>query len=134
MDCFCRIKDMKTLLVDDDSLIRSSLSLIFMSKDCFLLAAETAEKGLEAVKKDRFDIIISDFKLPGMDGLEFFVKAAKIQPNTLNILISGHGGNGMASKAAESGIHHFIKKPFSLETLTDTLGPLIENHGRKKIA
>jgi len=51
MDCFCRIKDMKTLLVDDDSLIRSSLSLIFMSKDCFLLAKETAEQGLEAAKK-----------------------------------------------------------------------------------
>jgi len=62
------------------------------------------------------------------------MKAAKIQPNTLNILISGHGGNGMASKAAEAGIHHFIKKPFSLETLTNTLGPLIENHRRKKIA
>lgn len=134
MDSFYRLKDMKTLLVDDDSLIRSSLSLIFMSKGCFLLAKETAEQGLEAAKKDRFDIIISDFKLPGMNGLEFFTKVAKIQPNTVNILISGQGGNGMASKAAEAGIHHFIKKPFSLETLTNTLAPLIENQGKKKIA
>lgn len=131
MDYFSRLRDMKTLLVDDDSLIRSSLNLIFMSKGCFLLAAETAEQGLEAAKKDRFDIIISDFKLPGMDGLEFFMRVAKFQPNTVNILISGYGGNGLASKAAEAGIHHFIKKPFSFETFTNTLLPLVENYGKK---
>jgi CheY-like chemotaxis protein len=69
MGIFCRIKNMKIQLVDDDEWIRDSLSLFFEAEGCNLLTFETAEEGMEAVKKQAYDIVISDYKLPGMDGL-----------------------------------------------------------------
>jgi len=54
------------LLVDDDELIRDSLTMAFKTKGCFLRAAENAEEGLTALQEERFDIIISDFGLPGI--------------------------------------------------------------------
>ena len=54
------------LLVDDDGLIRDSLSMAFLSRGCDLKAVESAEKGIEVLKNEHFDIIISDFKLTGI--------------------------------------------------------------------
>jgi two-component system response regulator HydG len=71
MNPFENLKKKKTLLVDDDELIRDSLSIAFKKKGFLLQTAETAEEGLQALKREAFDIIISDFKLPRMNGLEF---------------------------------------------------------------
>ena len=62
MNPFENLKNKKTLLVDDDELIRDSLSIAFKNKGRLLQTAETAEEGLQALKEDSFDIIISDFK------------------------------------------------------------------------
>ncbi len=80
MDPFRKLAKMKTLLVDDNELIRDALSLVFMNKGCFLQATETAEEGLRTLEKESFNIIISDLKLPGIDGLEFFRQANVYQP------------------------------------------------------
>ncbi len=82
MDPFRKLAKMKTLLVDDNELIRDALSLAFMNKGCFLQATETAEEGLRTLEKESFNIIISDLKLPGIDGLEFFRQANVYQPRT----------------------------------------------------
>jgi DNA-binding response OmpR family regulator len=57
MDIFNRIKSMKILLVDDDEWIGDSVSIFFEAKGCNLLAFETAEEGMEAVKKPAYDIV-----------------------------------------------------------------------------
>ncbi|MHC4457963.1 MAG: response regulator [Planctomycetota bacterium] len=117
---------MKILLVDDDELVRNSLSLAFKNKGCFLQTTETAEEGLQALENETFDIVISDFKLLRTDGLEFFKQATVFQPDTVNVLISTYQHEGVTSRASEAGVHAFIEKPFSLEYLTKSLGLLIE--------
>ena len=87
MDIFSRIKNMKVLLDDDDVWIRDSLSLFFEAEGCNLLTFKTAEEGMEAVKQQAYDIVISDYKLPGMDGLEFLRRIKEKQPNALKIII-----------------------------------------------
>ena len=62
MDIFNRIKNMKIMLVDDDEWIRDSLALFFEAEGCNLLTFETAEEGMEAVKQQAYDIVISDYK------------------------------------------------------------------------
>ena len=74
-----KLKKIKTLLVDDDEFIRDSLKIAFKAKGCALQVAESAEEGLEAVREESFDIIISDFRLPCMNGLEFLKLAAITQ-------------------------------------------------------
>ena len=85
MDPFQKLKNMKTLLVDDDGLIRDSLSMAFLSRGCSIRTAESAEEGIEMLRKERFDIIVSDFKLPGMNGMEFFEKTGMSRASSVNV-------------------------------------------------
>ena len=130
MDPFRKLIKLKTLLVDDDELIRDAFSLVFMNKGCFLKVTETAEEGLRALEEESFDIIISDLKLPGIDGLEFFRHATVSQPNTVKVLITAYGDENVVSRAFGIGVHDFIEKPFSIKKLITSLAMLVEKHKR----
>ena len=123
---FKQLREIKTLLVDDDDLIRDSMRLAFNSQGCFLQTAETAEEGLQAIQQESFDLIISDMRLPGKDGLDFLRAARSYQPDTLCVLITAYGGKNIFSDAPALGIHDFIEKPFSIESLVQSLAELIE--------
>lgn len=128
MDPFRKLTKLKTLLVEDDDLIRDALSLAFMNKGCFLLTTETAEEGLRVLERESFDIIISDFKLPGINGLEFLKQVAVSQPNTVKVLITAYGGEDVVSQAFGIGVHDFIDKPFSVKKFVTSLAMLVEKH------
>jgi DNA-binding NtrC family response regulator len=128
MDPFRKLQNMKTLLIDDDETIRDSLGLAFQKKECRLLALETAEEGLEAIEKERFDIIIADYSLPGMDGIEFLKLASSSCPNAVNLLITAYD-NGINSEAFRIGVHDFVRKPFSFEKFIGSLARLVERRG-----
>ncbi len=127
MDPFSKIKTMKILLIDDDELIRDSFQLAFSQKGCFLMAVETAEEGLCVLQNNKFDIIISDFALPGMNGIDFFKQAAINQTDTANVLISGNISSKKLLEKNEAEVHDFVQKPFSVTTLAHTLAALTEN-------
>ena len=127
MDPFTKIQKMKTLLIDDDELIRDSLSLAFSIKGCFLMAVESAEEGLSAMQENQFDIIISDFSLPGMNGIDFFKHAAIDQTDSMNVLITGNISSKNLIKNNKAKVHDFVQKPFSVTALAQSLAALTEN-------
>jgi DNA-binding NtrC family response regulator len=129
MSYFDQLKEFKTLLVDDDDLIRDSLSIAFNNKGCFLQTAETAEDGLRALKEVQFDIIISDLRLPGKDGLEFLRLAKGVHPNSFCVLITAYGDKHTAAEASAMGINEFIEKPFSVGALVQSLAELTGEQG-----
>jgi DNA-binding NtrC family response regulator len=121
MDALAKLKNLKTLLVDDDPFIRDAMKLAFKRKKFSLCTAETAEEGLKAMHAEGFDIIISDFKLPGISGLTFLKQAVASQPGSVKLLISATGTDEVVSEAYRIGAHDFLQKPFTLETLLATL-------------
>jgi DNA-binding NtrC family response regulator len=123
---------MKILLIDDDEWIRDSLGLYFEGEGCHLLALETAEEGIEALKEQHYDIIMVDYRLPGMDGLEFLRRIQKTQPNALKLLITAYKSEGVVSEALKIGIQDFIEKPFTTKTIEGSLTRLIEK-GKKDV-
>ena len=127
MDIFNRIKNMKILLVDDDEWIRDSLSLFFETEGCNLLTFETAEEGLEALEQKDYDIVISDYKLPGMDGLEFLRRVKEKQPNAFEILVTAYANCEIEKEAKMLGVKDIIPKPFSSEDVEISLGRIVEN-------
>ena len=127
MDVFNKIKNMKILLVDDDEWIRDSLSLFFEAEGCNLLTFETAEEAMEAVKHQIYDIVISDYKLPGMQGLEFLRRVKEKQPNALEILISAYPNRELLAKAKTLGVEAFIPKPFTSVDVETSLARIMEN-------
>jgi YesN/AraC family two-component response regulator len=128
MDIFDRIKNMKIMLVDDDEWIRDSLSLFFEAEGCNLLTLETAEEAIETVKHQAYDIVISDYKLPGMNGLEFLRRVKDRKPETAEILITAYGNYEIVQEAKKIGVQAFIPKPFTSEIVEASLIRIMENN------
>ena len=118
MNAFDKLKTVKTLLVDDDEFICDSLSIVFRNNGCLL---KTAEEGLKALEEDKFDIIISDLRLPGIDGLRFLKFASLIQPEPAKILITAYRDDQVYSEAQRIGVSEFIDKSFSVKAFVDLL-------------
>ena len=128
MNYFKWLTKFKFLLVDDDEFIRDSLSIVFKNNGCSIWTAETAEEGLQVLSQRRFDVIISDLRLPGIDGLEFLRLAKTCQKGALSMLITAYRDQGIASRATTIGIHKYIEKPFTVESLAESLAMLARNH------
>ena len=126
VDLFGKLKEMKMLLIDDDEWIRDSLSLFFEGEGCHLVAVETAEEGMEELKRQGYDIILVDYRLPGMDGLEFLEQIKDSHPDALTILITAYGSKDVFLKARKIGVQSFIDKPFTIRTIEDSLSRLIK--------
>ena len=133
MNPFNELKQVKTLLVDDDELIRDSLCIAFKNKGCFIRAAESAEEGLKAIKEEQFDIIISDFRLPGINGLDFLKLATVTHPNAVHILITAYRDEYMFSEAVRMGVAEFIQKPFSVKALVALLAVSLKRQTNKQV-
>src|SRR4030042_6746798 len=104
MDLFSKLKGMKILLIDDDEWIRDSLNIFFESEGCHIIAFETAEEALEELKGRNCDIIIADYRLPGMDGLEFFKRIEKSHSHTIKIIITAYRSEKVIAEANRRGI------------------------------
>jgi DNA-binding NtrC family response regulator len=133
MVMFEAIKDMKILLVDDDESIRDSLSMFFLSEGIQIDTLETAEEGLEALKERHYDIIITDHRLPGMDGLTFLRHIKTLCPTAFKVLITAYGGYDMLMTAAELGVNEYIEKPFTTKLIKNALSKLMERSSQRRV-
>jgi DNA-binding NtrC family response regulator len=127
---------MKLLLIDDDEWIRDSLSLFFEGEGCHLLAIETAEEALEALNNQTYEIIITDYRLPGIDGLEFLRQIQSKNLEAMKILITAYGDDEVISEAKRIGVQDIINKPFNSEDIEASLARLIDvnrNYLKEKI-
>lgn len=109
------------VIVEDDVLLKDSLSLFFRSRGCEVSAFETAEEALEAMDRNWCGVVISDHWLPGMNGLSLMEQVREMAPGTIRILITGEPKAGMADEADRSGVDDFILKPFTPEEIEAVL-------------
>ena len=117
---------MKILLIDDDEWIRDSLSIFFKAEGCRVLALETGEEGIAAIKDQSFDLIIVDYMLPGLNGIEFLKRICSIQPDAIKILITAYRNKNVVSEARKLKVQGFIEKPFTSDTIMASLAHLIK--------
>lgn len=117
MDASHKIAGKSILLVESNQILSSVLQNAFVNYECRLVSVESAAKGLRLLKEASFDIIISDFNLPGIDGLEFFRFAASLCPAAVNIMITAYGDVDPVSRAYNAGVNGVIEKPFSFTAL-----------------
>jgi len=132
MDLFNELKKMKTLLIDDDEWVRDSMNLLFETEGCHLTALETAEDALKALNLQDYDIIIADYRLPGMDGLDFFKRIGGFNSDAIKILITAYGSKEVVAEAGKHGVQAFIEKPFTSDIIEGSLSSLIEARKSKR--
>jgi CheY-like chemotaxis protein len=114
-----RLGGTKILMVDDDERIRDSMTLLFEEQECSFMAVGSSERALEELESQLFDIIILDYKLPGMDGLELLGRIQGTYPKAAKIFTSAFGSDGLYAEAKEAGAVGFIRKPLTEEKLQE---------------
>ncbi|MGX1929557.1 sigma-54-dependent transcriptional regulator [Flagellimonas sp. 2504JD4-2] len=113
----------KILVIEDESAIRRVLvKILGEESDSYdVHEAEDGLKGVEAIKKDDFDLVLCDIKMPKMDGVEVLEAAKKIKPEVPFIMISGHGDLDTAVNTMRLGAFDYISKPPDLNRLLTTV-------------
>ena len=113
----------KILVIEDESAIRRVLVKILSEENEAYLVEEAEDglKGVEAIKKDDYDLVLCDIKMPKMDGVEVLEAAKKIKPEIPFIMISGHGDLDTAVGTMRSGAFDYISKPPDLNRLLTTV-------------
>ncbi len=109
----------KILVLDDDKLVTSSLkSLLMIEGFDNAVFFNESEKAIEYLKQNERDVIISDFMMPKMNGIEFLAEAKKLYPNASMILLTGYADKENAIKAInEIGLYKYIEKPWDNDEL-----------------
>ncbi|MGG5507213.1 MULTISPECIES: sigma-54-dependent transcriptional regulator [unclassified Myroides] len=116
-------KESKILIVEDESAIRRVLIRILEeeSPDYKVDGAEDGAEGLQKIAQEDYDLVISDIKMPKMSGDELLVEAKKIKPETVFVMISGHGDLETAINTMKLGAYDYISKPPDLNRLLTTV-------------
>jgi adenylate cyclase len=108
------MKIMKILIVDDEEGIRLSLQQVLERDGYEVMLAERGSEGIEIVRNFSEDIetVISDFKMPGMDGLETLIEIGRINQDIIRIILTGYATLDRAIETVNLGIDGFLTKPF----------------------
>ena len=107
----------KVLVVDDEQDICAMLTEFLQSSGYFCESATDPAKALEALKRNDFELVISDIKMPGIDGLQLLSEILKIDPELDTIMMTGYTGVYTYSDIIKAGAADFIAKPFQLPEL-----------------
>jgi DNA-binding NtrC family response regulator len=111
----------RVLLIDDDEGIRDALRLFFEDQGCIFTAVGRAEYALEELTRNSFDIILLDYKLPGMNVVELLARIRDTHPEVAKIFITGYSGEDIFSRAREAGEVGFVRKPLTAEKIEECL-------------
>jgi len=118
----------RILLVDDDTALLDALpeALRLRMNGIQIDTSETALDALERIKETDYDAIVSDIKMPGMDGLALLHEIHELRPATPTLMITGHGERELAVQALRGGAYDFVQKPIDREYFVASLERAIQ--------
>ena len=111
----------KILVIDDEKPTLSMFRLFLEAWGYLVLTAENGAEGLDIFRKEKPDIVITDIKMPGIDGLTVLQHIIDINPKAVVIVITGHGDTDLAQRALDCQAVEFIHKPIKKESLEAAL-------------
>jgi putative two-component system response regulator len=117
------------LFIDDEVNILNSIKRVFADHDFILHTASSARKGLEILSRNEIAVVITDNKMPGMNGLDLLRLAKVITPDTIRIMLTGHASLDTAIDAINSGeVFRFVVKPWNDKALEETLEDALQRY------
>lgn len=126
-----KVRQDTVLVVDDEEDIRQSVAQILESSltDVDIVTAVDAEEALRCLEAGGIDLIITDFRMPGMDGLELLRRCSESRPDVPRILMTAFGDLDIAVQAInDAHVHSFFSKPFEPQEVIDTVWKVLDQH------
>ena len=121
-------KKYNVLCVDDEVNVLRALERALRKEHYNVFTANSGQKGLEILKGLKVQLIIADFRMPEMNGVEFLKKAKQIQPNAIRMLLSGYASIDMVVKAVnQAGIFKILSKPWGELQLRQEISLALEH-------
>ncbi len=117
----------KILIVDDDSLVRRTFSTILSTEGYQTLEAESGLRGLELLSQFKPNLILCDYKMPGMNGLEFIERLKAMGDPTPIIMLTGYGDLSLTIRSIELGATEFLEKPAEAWYLKSVVKRVLES-------
>jgi len=119
---------MQVLIVDDDPALLHALpeTVRTRMRDVVVETTDTAQEALKRIADKDYDAIITDLKMPGMDGLALLNEIRSLRPFTPTLLITGHGEHALAVQALRGGAYDFIQKPIDRDYFLASLSRAIQ--------
>ncbi|WP_456474454.1 response regulator [Candidatus Pyrohabitans sp.] len=114
------------LIVEDDPKLRQGLKILLEKKGYSPKVAEDGVKAINMIKKQKFDLVITDLVMPGADGMEVLRNVKKHSPLTKVIIITAFGTVDSAVRAMKMGASDYILKPFKVEEIRNKILRLLE--------
>jgi DNA-binding NtrC family response regulator len=107
----------RLLVVDDEDLLRSSLVKLLAMEGYSVLSASDGNEALMLIKENKFQLIITDLKMPGMSGMELIEEVRKLSPDTKVVILTAHGEWNTYLEALEKEVFEYLNKPINKDDL-----------------
>ncbi len=121
----------RILVVDDEKEIRDFLSMALSRVGNFQVElASSGEEALQKIEKESFDLVLTDLKMPKVDGIQLMTEIARLKPEILTIMMTGHGTIDSALEAMKRGASDYLMKPLSIDELIIRIRKVLEERQR----
>ncbi|MFH0958417.1 MAG: response regulator [Pseudomonadota bacterium] len=122
------------LIVDDEERFRSTMSKLLFAEGFESLTCGSATQALDELRKNRYDVVILDVRMPEMSGVEALPKIKEIDPDIEVIVLTGHASVETAKSIIRNGAFDYLLKPYSIETLLEKIESAYDRKmARKKL-
>lgn len=122
-------KDFKPtiLVVDDELSIREFLQIMLKREKMLVDVASDGEEALKLMENNHYDLVISDIKMPKVDGMELLSRVKAKDPHALMLMITAHGSTELVVEAMKKGAYDFLTKPFKIDDVKLRIEKALEN-------
>jgi len=118
----------RILVVDDEEIVRISCQRILTPMGYAVETTPDGVKALELMGRNKYDLVLTDLKMPHMDGMEVMAEIRKREPEAKVIIITGYSTIEVAVKAIKMGAFNYIEKPFSPDVLITAVKEALGEH------
>jgi len=121
---------MRVLFVDDNAMNRLVVKNMLLAAEVEMVEAENAAVGLGLIESEQFDIVLMDFRMPGMDGLEAiaaFRARSDVKSRLPILMVTADDGLDLRSRAVAAGADDLLRKPVQMQSLFDAIALAMAN-------
>ena len=111
----------KVLLVDDEVDLTENISKLLVSRGYQVVTADSGDGAIKALGKEKFDVMVLDLKMPGMDGLTILKEIKKLGLFVETLILTGHGAIDTAMSAMKLGAYDYLTKPCEIDELVEKI-------------